>query len=442
MPQAVDSYYTAGTVMDTLRVFPTLKKNCYTINNLNNGERILLRASFFYGNYDGKHFAPTFDLLLDGNLWGKVNLSIYSEDTILYREYIYDVNGNSTSLCLAQTLPDQLPLISALELRSLGSKMYRHAGSNHVLSTTARFALGSPKDRLWFAYGATGPEEQIITSAASAIDVSTAEDQPPKAVVQNAIIATSTRWRPALYTNLRGEFSIYINIYFSEVLTLLKTPDEKRSIQLYMDNKPILNPIVPPFGSVLQVYLANITASPNNTFTLGATSDSSLPPLINAYEVYKVGDFLPHRTNRKDVRFNGTANGFRGLSKMEWGPMSSFTILFNCSDLQSNSFDGPIPKFFGSFPNLKLLVNDNCLNGMVCALSVDAPPPLMTPPPQPNAPSLSPTSGTAPPPDLFNTPPSNQALTPSPNGNKKIAEELPIILEATIQIFLLSLLFF
>jgi len=144
--QVVDAYYTAGPVMGTLRVFPTLKKNCYTINNLNNGERVLVRASFFYGNYDGKHFAPTFDLMLDGNMWGKVNLSIYSEDTILYREYIYDVNGNSTSLCLAQTLPDQFPLISALELRTLGSNMYRHAGSNHVLSSAARFALGSPVD--------------------------------------------------------------------------------------------------------------------------------------------------------------------------------------------------------------------------------------------------------------------------------------------------------
>ncbi|KAE8125906.1 hypothetical protein FH972_020667 [Carpinus fangiana] len=189
----------------------------------------------------------------------------------------------------ANYVTNGLPLISALELRSLGSKMYRHAGSNHVLSTTARFSLGSPKDiryptdpydRLWFAYGATGPQEEIITSAPSAIDVSTAEDQPPKAVMHNAITATST--------------GIYINIYFTEV-TLLNTT--KRSIQLYMDNKPLLNPIVPPFGSVLQVYFANITASPNNTFTLGATSDSTLPPLINAYEVYKVGDFLPHRTN-------------------------------------------------------------------------------------------------------------------------------------------------
>jgi hypothetical protein len=144
--QVVDAYYTAGPVMGTLRVFPTLKKNCYTINNLNNGDRVLVRASFFYGNYDGKHISPTFDLMLDGNMWGKVNLSIYSEDTILYREYVYDVNGNSTSLCLAQTLPDQFPLISALELRTLDSNMYRHAGSNHVLSLAARFAMGSLVD--------------------------------------------------------------------------------------------------------------------------------------------------------------------------------------------------------------------------------------------------------------------------------------------------------
>jgi hypothetical protein len=89
-----------------------------------------------------------------------------------------------------------------------------------------------------------------------------------------------------------------------------------------------------------------------------------------------------------------------------------------------------------------LRVKGNCLDGMVCALTVETPPPMMMTPPQPDAPLLPPTSGTAPPPDQSNTPPPpNRALTPSPNGSKKIVEELPIILEATIQIFLLSLLF-
>jgi hypothetical protein len=77
-----------------------------------------------------------------------------------------------------------------------------------------------------------------------------------------------------------------------------------------MDNKPLLNPIIPPFGSVLEVYLANITASPNNTFTLVATSDSTLPTLINAYEVFKVTDYLPFRTNSKD------GNGVCRVNKM------------------------------------------------------------------------------------------------------------------------------
>lgn len=116
-----------------LRVFSTLKKNCYTITNLNEGERVLVRASFFYGNYDGKNSPPTFDLLFDGNHWETMKLSNYTEDTIVYTEAVYDVIGNSTTVFVAQTLPNQLPFISALELRSLGSNMYRHGGSNTVL---------------------------------------------------------------------------------------------------------------------------------------------------------------------------------------------------------------------------------------------------------------------------------------------------------------------
>jgi hypothetical protein len=148
----------------------------------------------------------------------------------------------------------------------------------------------------------------IVNNTATSIDLTTAEDHPPNAAVQTAIEATTTGWSPALYTNLRGEYSVYINLYFSEVIPLNTT--QKRSIQLYMDNKPLLNPIIPPFGSVLEVYLANITASPNNTFTLVATSDSTLPTLINAYEVFKVTDYLPFRTNSKD------GNGVCRVNKM------------------------------------------------------------------------------------------------------------------------------
>lgn len=45
-------------VMPTLRLF-TAHKSCYTIG-LNKGKRALIRASFKYGNYDGRVLSPKF----------------------------------------------------------------------------------------------------------------------------------------------------------------------------------------------------------------------------------------------------------------------------------------------------------------------------------------------------------------------------------------------
>lgn len=128
--------------------------------------------------------------------------------------------------------------------------------------------------------------------------MSSAEDQPPPAVLRTAIASTGTRVPLALDTNLKAEGPIYINVYFSEVLRLDST--QKRSIQLYIDDRPYLEPIIPPFGSVSEACITNITAAPNTTFTAQASSNSTLPPLLNAYEVYAVVDAQPYRTRKKD----------------------------------------------------------------------------------------------------------------------------------------------
>ena len=96
--------------MSTMRVFSTRKKNCYSIK-VDEGERVLVRASFYYGNYDRKNSPPVFDLQFDGNFWTTVNTSLRSYDVLSY-EAIYVVKRNFTSICVAQTKPGQLPFIS------------------------------------------------------------------------------------------------------------------------------------------------------------------------------------------------------------------------------------------------------------------------------------------------------------------------------------------
>lgn len=125
--------------LSTLRVFSTRKKNCYSVK-VEQGERLLVRASFYYGNYDGNSSPPVFDLQFDGNYWTTVNTSRFD---VVSHEMIYVAKGNSSSICLAQTLPDQLPFISALELRSLGSSMYRHVDPNFAMLLVERAAFGA-----------------------------------------------------------------------------------------------------------------------------------------------------------------------------------------------------------------------------------------------------------------------------------------------------------
>ncbi|KAG2664789.1 hypothetical protein I3760_16G100600, partial [Carya illinoinensis] len=294
--QQVDQLYSEDHVLSTLRVFPTSgNSNCYTIGGLQKAERVLVRATFLYGNYDGQNSPPTFDLYFDGNLWITMTLSDYTENTYIFTEAIYIVSGTATSICLAQTMPNQIPFISSLELRSLGPDMYSHVGAKYFLSTTNRATFANqsvrypddPYDRLWTNYGADGQSAEILTSDA-AIDVSTAEDQPPQAVLKNAYATTSTSLDPTLDTKLpAGELgNVYVIMYFSEVTRLDST--QTRSIQIYIDNNPYLDPIIPPYGSVLEVSITNVVASPSTSFSVQATPNSTLPPLLNAYEVYTI----------------------------------------------------------------------------------------------------------------------------------------------------------
>lgn len=285
--------YLGSNPLSTLRAFPNRKKSCYSIR-VGKGEKILTRASFYYGNYDKKFSPPVFDLQFDGNYWATVNSSSY-----YYVDYeaIYITKGNFTSICVAQTKPNQIPFISSLEVRSLDPTMYSHVDPNHALILQWRYAFGGNQtirypddvfDRIWTPSFGIGLSE--VKSEASGIDTSTAEDHPPQAALGNAVISSSTTQNMQFINRLpTEELPIYITAYFSEVN---ESAAGKRSIQMYVDNKPFLSPIVPPFGSVKEVYITNVTASANTSFVLQASATSTLPPVLNALEVYTLSDTL------------------------------------------------------------------------------------------------------------------------------------------------------
>ncbi|CAB4282567.1 unnamed protein product [Prunus armeniaca] len=152
-------------------------------------------------------------------------------------------------------------------------------------------------DRIWDAVE-VGNGLVKVTTDAQTIDTSV-PDEPPVAAFQYGITTSKTSEAILLVTDLPPvEVPIYIIMYFSEVNELDST--QTRSFEIYINGKSHFDPIVPVYGSVVEMSITNISASSNTSFSLVATSDSTLPPLINAMEVYYVSGPITDGTESKD----------------------------------------------------------------------------------------------------------------------------------------------
>ncbi|KAK9940343.1 hypothetical protein M0R45_017009 [Rubus argutus] len=220
--------------------------------------------------------------------------------------------------------------------------------------------------------------------------------------MQTAITTSKTSQYLVLGTGLPSvEVPIYITMFFSEVSLLDST--NTRSFQIFIDDKSPSDPIIPIYGGVTEMYIANRTASANTSISLVATSDSTLPPLINAMEVYYVQGPLTDGTDSKDVEgLAALQQKFSLLQEWTGDPClpSPYTWDWvNCNtdniprvtalylngyglsgqlpdfssmdalvtiDMHNNSLSGAIPSFLGTLPNLKELnLGDNKLSGPV-----------------------------------------------------------------------------
>ncbi|KAL3518273.1 hypothetical protein ACH5RR_020862 [Cinchona calisaya] len=473
LSQTVEANYSLSPVMDTLRVFTSRKKNCYSIK-ADNGGRVLVRASFYYGNYDKKSSPPTFDLQFDGNDWGTVETSI---DQVIYYEVTYVVKGDYISVCLAQTKPDQFPFISALEVRSLGSTMYDKIDLNYALFLKRRVAYGTNQtirytddvyDRIW-SPSAGGNGLIAVTNDDPPI-IADQGDNPPQAVLANAVTTSNVSQVIILGTEFPSvEVPVYLTMYFSEVTQLDST--QNRSFTVFKDNQSFSDPISPPYGNFLELYVSNITVSSNTRFYLVSTAGSTLPPLINAMEIFFISDTLTNGTNSQDVE--GLAllqNSFAELQDWSGDPCLPAPYSWdwvNCSsdatpritalnlgsyglsgalpdfssmdsletiDMHNNSLDGQIPDFLGALPTLKQLnLANNQFSGEIPAslskknglnLVVTGNPDLCT-------------SGKS-----CQSTPTATSGTPagrSPRGGstKKKSSKLPVIVGVTIPVFVL-----
>ncbi|GKE20132.1 malectin-like carbohydrate-binding domain-containing protein, partial [Tanacetum coccineum] len=297
------SYSLNNLVVDTLRVFTSRKKKLLFYWPQLQGVKVLVRATFYYGNYDELSNPPIFDLHFDGNFWTTVETDA---DYVVRYETTYVAKGDSVSVCVAQTNPRQFPFISALEVRRVDPEIYDVVDKNRALFLRTRLNYGANYtvrypldryDRLWRRYR---PFLSKIVTNNEFVDTSHAANNLPSENFQTATESTEDN----LYLGSLSALGppVYLIMYFSEATKLNSTL--KRSFTIYgtsaLSSRPLSFSISPLYGSVLHQSLYNYKVDSLTSISLNATFDSDLPPLISALELFNISNVLTDGTDRKD----------------------------------------------------------------------------------------------------------------------------------------------
>lgn len=127
----------------TVRSFPSGSRNCYDLSGAEvERKRVLIRASFHYGNYDGKNATPSFELHLGVEAWDVVELR--GAWDVVRKEIVHVPQYNMLKVCLVNT-GKGTPFVSALELRTLDDAAYptnASLGTNESLALFTRLNYG------------------------------------------------------------------------------------------------------------------------------------------------------------------------------------------------------------------------------------------------------------------------------------------------------------
>ncbi|XP_045789577.1 probable LRR receptor-like serine/threonine-protein kinase At1g05700 isoform X2 [Trifolium pratense] len=401
-------------LLEYVRSFPSGVRNCYRIN-VTSGTKYLIRATFYYGNYDNLNQPPQFDLHLGANVWDTVKFTNLS--VIKTSEMIYTPSLDYIQLCLVNT-GKGTPFISAIELRTLNNDTYVTRSAESVLLEFLRLGL-SPNsitnleyrykddvyDRLWFTFQ---PHAMKQLSASLNNDGLLLENnyKPPAIVMSTAATPVNVsaplelEWEA---DNVNDQYYLYL--HFNEVEEL--AANETRAFNITINGEFLYGPMTPRYRSADTILTTTpLTGAARYQVSLSKTKNSTLPPILNAIEVYKVKDFSQSETQQDDVDAIKNIKNAYGVAR-NWqgdpcGPLKYMWEGLNCSidgydppritslnlsssgligqiessiskltmlqylDLSNNSLNGPLPDFLIQLHSLKVLnVGKNKLTGLV-----------------------------------------------------------------------------
>ncbi|RID52396.1 hypothetical protein BRARA_H02992 [Brassica rapa] len=380
--------FPAQRQLQNLMSFPEGSRNCYTlIPKQGKGKKYLIRASFMYGNYDGEVSSPEFDLFLGGNLW--TNLSFNNTPLPVTKEVVYLSQSEKIFVCLGNK-GKGTPFISTLELRFLGNDNTTYDSPNGALFFSRRWNFGSLSDssirysedvydRIWLPRKLGAENKEINTSLP--VTSSNNSYNPPGLLMSTALTPTNTTAPISMeLADTDPTVRYFVYMHFAEVEDLSLTPNQTREFEIYINQVKIAH--VSPRYLQTDTFFLKPESQTNIKFLLVRTPTSTLPPLINALEIY-VGNTYSQSFTSQDDDDAVTSIKMSYKVKRNWQgdpclPNSYIWEGLNCSyaslappritllDLSNNDLTGDIPESLSKLKFLRVLnLEKNKLTGSV-----------------------------------------------------------------------------
>ncbi|XP_027925064.1 probable LRR receptor-like serine/threonine-protein kinase At4g29180 [Vigna unguiculata] len=396
-------------VLSDLRSFPNGERNCYSIAGLRSDSLYLIRAYFLYGNYDGENKPPEFDLYVDVNFWSTVKFRNASEELVL--EIISLAQSDVTYVCLVNK-GTGTPFISGLELRPVNSSVYNtEFGEPASLTLFKRWDIGSLNgsgryeddiyDRIWSPFNSSSWDS---VSTSEPINVNGDGFRPPFEVIRTAARPKNgTDTLELSWTPDDPSWKFYVYLYFAEVEQLEK--NQLRKFNISWNGSPLFDSIVPRHLFATTLSNSKSLVANEHRISIRKTEDSTLPPILNAVEIYVVkldalatfqqdvdamvdikesykiqrnwmGDPCEPKNHSWEgltcnystsvppriISLNMSSSSLSGTITSAISNLSSLESL----DLHNNSLTGAVPEFLEELKSLKYLdLKDNLFSGSV-----------------------------------------------------------------------------
>ncbi|KAL0797401.1 hypothetical protein Bca101_052575 [Brassica carinata] len=273
------------------------------------GKKYLIRASFLYGNYDGEASSPEFDLFLGGNLW--TALSLNNTPDAVTKEVVYLSQSEKIFVCLGNR-GKGTPFISTLELRFLGNDNTTYDSPNGALFFSRRWNFcslvraltASPirysedvYDRIWLPRNLGAQYKEINTS----LSVTSGNNSYnlPGLLMTTALTPTNTTAPISMeLADPDPTVRYFVYMHFAEVEDLSLTPNQTREFEIYINEVKIAD--FSPRYLQTDTFFLKPESQTNIKFSLVRTPTSTLPPLINALEIYIGNTYSQSFTSQED----------------------------------------------------------------------------------------------------------------------------------------------